>query len=254
MVGLQEWQPNAEKRAQHILGKMLYGCGITQVHGEMTRRSLYVSRDASSSKSIVKFDSTHGNVPFIQADHDYVLNKEGKAVGSCRKCSAPVQLERGNTRENYAYAFIHDAYPTEEMKNMKFDVIVGNPPYQTGDGRTSESPIYQHFIERALDLKPKYVAMIVPSRWFMGGKGLDEFRFLVTVVVSRADERSAQNKLDTYCAGSGAYSVKEAIEYDRTLGGKVNDCRVTEIRSYGQISINEIQYVAAEFSVIAYAS
>lgn len=85
-------------------------------------------------------------------------------------------------------------------------------------------------------------------------RGLDELRFVVTVIVSRADERSAQNKLDSYCAGSGAYSVKEAIEYDRTLGGKVNDCRVTEIRSYGQVSVNEIQYVAAEFSVVAYAS
>lgn len=176
MVGLQDWQPNSEKRAQHILGKMLYGCGITQVHGEMARRSLYVSRDATSPNSVIKFESSDGNVPFVQAEHDYVLNKEGKAIGSCKKCSAPIQLERGNSRENYAYAFIHDAYPTEEMKNMKFDVIVGNPPYQTGDGRTSESPIYHHFIERALELQPKYVAMIVPSRWFMGGKGLDEFR------------------------------------------------------------------------------
>jgi site-specific DNA-methyltransferase (adenine-specific) len=176
MIGLKDWQPDPEKRAQHILGEMLYGCGITQVHGEMSRRSLYVSRDASSPNSIIKFGSSDGNVPFIQADHDYVLSKEGKAIGACRKCSAPVQLERGNTRENYAYAFIHDAYPTEELKDMKFDVIVGNPPYQTGDGRTSESPIYQHFIARALDLQPKYVAMIVPSRWFMGGKGLDEFR------------------------------------------------------------------------------
>lgn len=85
-------------------------------------------------------------------------------------------------------------------------------------------------------------------------RGLDEFRFVVTVVAHRVDGRSAQNKLDAYCAGSGDYSVKQAIEYDRTLGGKVNDCRVTEIRSYGQVSINEIQYVAAEFSVVAYAN
>jgi len=231
MVGLQEWQPNAEKRAQHILSKMLYGCGITQVHGDMTRRSLYVSRDASSSKSIVKFDTTHGNVPFVQADHDYVLNKEGKAIGSCRKCSAPVQLERGNTRENYAYAFIHDAYPTEEMKNMKFDVIVGNPPYQTGDGRTSESPIYQHFIERALDLKPKYVAMIVPSRWFMGGKGLDEFRF--RMIKDRRIRKIVDNPMLYDCFPG--VSIKGGVNYflwDRDYDG---DCAFST-RINGQIT------------------
>lgn len=65
---------------------------------------------------------------------------------------------------------------------MKFDVIVANPPYQTGmdDGRGNRTanilPLYQLFIDRAISLEPKYVAMITPSRWFAGGKGLDEFR------------------------------------------------------------------------------
>jgi hypothetical protein len=85
-------------------------------------------------------------------------------------------------------------------------------------------------------------------------RGLDEFRFIITVLAHRADERTAQNKLDTYCAGSGDFSVKQAVEYDRTLGGVANDCRVTEISSYGSISVNEIQYTAAEFLVIVYAS
>jgi hypothetical protein len=85
-------------------------------------------------------------------------------------------------------------------------------------------------------------------------RGLDEFKFTVTVLAHRADERTAQNKLDGYCAGSGDFSVKQAIEYDRTLGGVVSDCRVTEISSYGSISVNEIQYAAAEFVVVVYAS
>jgi len=85
-------------------------------------------------------------------------------------------------------------------------------------------------------------------------RGLDQFRFTVTVIVKRADERSGQNALDVYCAGSGDYSVKQAIEWDRTLGGHANDCRVTEISSYGSISVNENQYLAAEFSVVVYAS
>lgn len=177
MEGLAEWEPDPTKRADHILRNMLYGCGITQVHGEMTRRSVYVSRDATSEFSVVHFDDHAGNLPFVQAEHDYPVNKEGKASGPCKVCHAPVGLERGSNRENYAYAFIHGAYPTEGMKHMQFDVIVGNPPYQTGDGRTSESPVYQYFIEQAIALEPKYVAMIVPSRWFMGGKKeLDDFR------------------------------------------------------------------------------
>lgn len=177
MDGLEEWEPDPVKRAEHILKNMLYGCGITQVHGDMTRRSVYVSRDATSPLSIAKFDKPAGHLPFIQAEHDYLLNKDGEAGGPCRICGAPLQLERGDTRENYAYAFIHGAYPTEEMKDMQFDVIVGNPPYQIGaDGTTRTMPLYQLFVERAIALDPKYVAMIVPSRWFTGGLGLDDFR------------------------------------------------------------------------------
>ena len=178
MEGLAEWEPDPQKRSEHILKNMLFGVGITQVHGEMTRRSVYVSRDASSDFSAVHFDTADGNLPFLQAEHDYPTNREGKASGPCRICGAPVRLERGETRENYAYAFIHGAYPTEEMRDMKFDVIVGNPPYQVQTGTTSAqaTPLYHYFVERAIELQPKYVAMIIPSRWFTGGMGLDAFR------------------------------------------------------------------------------
>lgn len=182
MAGLAEWEPDPVKRAEHILRNMLYGCGITQVHGEMTRRSVYVSKDASSEYAAVHFDTPEGNLPFVQAEHDFPLNKQGKATGQCKVCGAPVGLERGASRENFAYAFIHDAYPTEEMRDMQFDVIVGNPPYQIGmkgaDGNRTANilPLYQMFVEQAIALEPKYVSMIVPSRWFAGGKGLDDFR------------------------------------------------------------------------------
>jgi site-specific DNA-methyltransferase (adenine-specific) len=177
MVGLADWQPDPAARAQHILRNMLFGCAITQVHGEMTRRSVYVSRDATSEHAVIPFGSVEGNLPFVAAEHDYPTDKMGRANGSCKVCGAPPRLERGDTRENYAYAFIHGAYPTEELKDMQFDVIVGNPPYQTSaEGTTRTMPVYHYFVDRAISLEPKYVAMITPSRWFAGGLGLDVFR------------------------------------------------------------------------------
>ncbi len=181
MIGLAEWEPDPVNRADHILRNMLYGCGITQVHGQMTRRSVYASRDATSQYSLVPFGDPDGNLPFVPAEHDYPLNKQGRVIGLCNTCRAPAQLERGTSRENYAYAFIHRAYPSEEMKDMKFDVIVGNPPYQVGITNDRDSadanPVYQYFVDHAMALEPKYVAMIIPSRWFTGGKAqLGEFR------------------------------------------------------------------------------
>jgi site-specific DNA-methyltransferase (adenine-specific) len=178
MDGLAEWEPDRTKRAEHILKNMLYGSAVTQVHGEMTRRSVYVSRDATSEHTVVRFDGPEGNLPFVTAEHDYPVNRQGRASGPCQVCGAPVGLERGPSRENHAYAFIHGAYPTEEMQDMQFDVIVGNPPYQLeteGFGATA-STIYHRFVEHAIALEPKYAAMITPSRWFTGGKGLDGFR------------------------------------------------------------------------------
>jgi hypothetical protein len=171
LVGLADWKPDFEKRRDHIFRTMLYGTSITEMTGQIARRSLYYSKDASGDHSVVRFPDAGGNVPFAYARH--VLRH-----GRCTVCGAPEELERGPARENHAYSFIHGAYPTEDLKDMKFDVIVGNPPFQLDDGghNASATPIFQHFVSKAIDMQPRYVLMITPSRWFAGGKGLERFR------------------------------------------------------------------------------
>lgn len=168
--GLAEWEPDFIKRREHILRNMLYGTSITEMTGILSRRTLYCSADASGTHSVVRFDDPQGNLPFVPAEHDFFK-------GHCTLCNAPSELERGEAKENYAYSFIHDAYPTKEMAAMKFDVIVGNPPFQIdSDGNTRTMPIYQKFVDQAIDLDPRYIVMITPSRWFAGGLGLDDYR------------------------------------------------------------------------------
>jgi hypothetical protein len=84
-------------------------------------------------------------------------------------------------------------------------------------------------------------------------RGLDEYNFVITVIVGRVGERSAQRLLDSYVSTTGTSSVKLAIELDRTLGGKCDSLRVTDMRNYGSIVIGEITYLAAEFNVVVFA-
>lgn len=175
LAGLAEWQPDFEKRREHIYKNMLFGTSITEMTGIISRRTLYCSRNAAGEHSIVRFDDEAGNLPYVPAEHTF--GKDGKAK-TCDVCGAPSGLERGDKRENYAYSLIHGVYPTKEMKDMKFNVIVGNPPYQIGTagyGATA-STVYHHFVSAAIGLDPQFVLMITPSRWFSGGKGLDQFR------------------------------------------------------------------------------
>jgi hypothetical protein len=84
-------------------------------------------------------------------------------------------------------------------------------------------------------------------------RGLDEYNFVITVIVGRVGERSAQRLLDSYVSSTGASSVKLAIELDRTLGGKCDSLRVSDMRNYGSLVIGEVTYLAAEFNVVVYA-
>lgn len=175
MTGLDEEIPDENERLRHILQEMVFGIAITELTALMARRTLYCSKDASSERSIVEMPTSEGNIWFERTEHDF--NDKGR----CSECGASKrQIERGEDLENYAYGFIHSdgRKKIEEVMEMKFDVIVGNPPYQMdgGGGGTNATPLYNCFVENAINLDPRYVMMITPSRWVAGGRGLDTFR------------------------------------------------------------------------------
>lgn len=221
MHGLEAQIPDKQARINHIFGKQLYGIAITELTSLLSRRSVYGSKFANGKYSFCEtFGSEQGNIHYQRMQHTW----QG---GKCTYCGASQEVyDREDALETYAYNFIHTDNP-EKIFNMKFDVIVGNPPYQLGsDGGTRDIPIYNRFIDQAKKLNPKYLTMIIPSRWMASGLGLTEFR------KSMLEDTRIRKLVDFPVANEvfAGVEIKGGVCYflwDRDFNGL---CEVTNIR------------------------
>lgn len=219
--GLQDYEPDKNKRTKHIIDNMLYGIALDKITAYTSRKTLYGDKDII------------GNIFYQPCSHVWDDNK-----GKCIICDAPC-----NNSNNISFPFLYMSL--KEISDMKFDAIIANPPYQinTGSDSINAPAIYHLFIEKAIKISKK-VIMITPTKLYNGGmgKGLQNFRkkMLNDPKISKIIDYPDSKKVFEEVSISGGVSIFFRDEEHNGVGCEIipeGDTSRAVVRPLNQFSV-----------------